>query len=211
MNQRAQAADTMDSPISKKRPIRLLKKAMLFRILQEEPWLTVDQLCQRAASAGLNLTRISAYRALKTYKESKSLEETEVRCLRLVSSILQNTESGIHLSVRAISSVLEADGIHLHKSSIYRVLERLNAAGLILIIKHGRQKLYEWKRHESPHGHLSCIKCGQTLEFDLASLTEPAKQACKKAGFEYSHFEFLLRSFCPECRAAPEPPEFQAD
>ncbi len=179
---------------------RLSKKISLFRILAEEPGLSANALKEKAKDHGIELTLISAYRTLRSFRENASVEDSEVRCLRIVSSILQNASAGKHFSAMEIKRRADELGQNLHKSTIYRVLDRLYFSKLVVMMHRAGQKHYEWKRDESHHGHLICIKCDATIEFNQENLDEIALSICSRTGFEFGHMEFVLRSICANCR-----------
>lgn len=180
---------------------RLTKKALLFQILNQDPDLTAPQLLQRAEEAGIKLTLLGAYRALRTFVASAGeLENSETRCVKTVSAILKNAAPGEHLTAVQIRRRAEEQGLTLHQATVYRVLARLSAISLVLAIDKGRQKLYEWKREEEHHGHLSCIKCGRTIEFYQEYLDDLGKQVSLRHGYYFARIEFIVRSICAPCR-----------
>lgn len=191
--------DTEFAGARKKAAKRFVKKAFLFKMLTDNPKMSARDLKQQAESAGIKLSRTAAYRLMSSYKKDQNPENSEARAMQIVAKILQNTPENTHLSAKNIQLEALAVDSSLHRSTIYRILEKLSSAGLVITTKHGRNKLYEWKRSKCTHGHLSCISCGKTTEFALDNLLESAKQACRQADFQYSHFEFLLRSYCQDC------------
>lgn len=178
---------------------RLKKKVLIFQLLEKEPEMNAYELIDRLQDSGFNLTRSSAYRAIAAFREASSLAESEVRCLRIVSSILENAEEGEHLTARQVIERARELGHSVHRSTIYRVLEKLCASNLILSMRRGRQSYYEWKRGDAHHGHLTCIECSKTIEFHHYDLDEMAKAVCKRTGYEFARIEFLVRSICFEC------------
>ena len=178
---------------------RLQKKVLIFQVLEREPGLHAHELIERMKELGLVLTRSSAYRAIASFKENESLADSEVRCLKLVSTILQNAESGDHITARQIMDRAKLMGHNVHRSTIYRVLDRLCASALVLTMRRGRQSFFEWKREDRHHGHLTCIQCGKTIEFHHDDLDEMAKSVCKRTGYEFARIEFLVRSVCFDC------------
>lgn len=180
---------------------RLIKKTLLFQILNQDPDLTALQLLQRAEEAGIKLTLLGAYRTLRTFAASAGqLENSESRCVKTVSAILKDAAPGEHLTAVQIKERAEEQGLSLHQATVYRVLARLSAIGLVLAIDKGRQKLYEWKREEGHHGHLSCIKCGKTIEFYQDYLDELGRQVSLHHGYDFARIEFIVRSICATCR-----------
>lgn len=180
---------------------RLQNKNALFSILAKDPNLTAAQLRRRASERGIDLSLISAYRALKSYRQcGGKLENSESKCLRLVSSLLQSLPAGIHLSAREIEERVNYKEDNLHRASVYRVLLRLKTLNLVSSFKQGRETLYEWKIAGSHHGHLRCLGCGKTVEFFQDYLSSAGKQICQRLGYEYLGVEIDLCSFCPDCR-----------
>lgn len=156
---------------------------------------------RRAEEAGLQLTLLSAYRTLRAFRDSKGkLEQSETRCLKEVSSILQDADPGEHLTAGQILERANDRNLSLHLATIYRVLARLSTLGLVLAIDRGRQKLYEWKREDSHHGHLTCIRCGKTIEFHQDYLDELGRQISNRFGYNFARMEFIVRSLCAMCR-----------
>lgn len=177
---------------------RLQKKVLIFRILEKEPGMHAHELIDKMREYGVNLTRSSAYRAIASFKENDNVAGSDVRCLRVVSSILENVPEGEHLTARQIMDKAAASGENVHRSTVYRVLDRLNASTLIQTTRRGRQSYYEWRRGDQ-HGHLTCIHCNKTIEFKHQDLDEMAKSVCEKTGYEFQRMEFLLRSVCVDC------------
>lgn len=180
---------------------RLAKKNVVFQILNRHPELTAAQLLQRFTDIGVPLTLIGAYRAIRAFKESGGrLENAEGRCLRAVAAILQDAGEAEHLSVDDIQRRAAERDLHVHQSTVYRVLNSLASLGLVRTLDKGRQKFYEWKREEEHHGHLTCIMCGKTLEFQQESLDDIAVQVCERFGYDFDRIEFVVRSLCGSCR-----------
>jgi Fur family ferric uptake transcriptional regulator len=180
---------------------RLSKKALIFRILNQEPSLTARQLQARAEEAGIKLPPLAAYRALRAFRQSGGkLEESDTRCFQLVSAILKEADPGEHLTAAEIKQRALDRNTKLHQATVYRVLLRLVAVGLVLAIDTGRQKGYEWKRDADHHGHLTCIECGKTIEFHQEQLDFLGRQVSSRLGYDFSRIEFVVRSLCDYCR-----------
>lgn len=181
---------------------RLEKKNALFQILSGQPDLTASQLQQRAGECGLKLTRISAYRALKAFRDSEGrLENTEGPCVRTVSLILQEAGENELLSAEDICARAAQKNFQVHQSTIYRVLKTLCAVGLVRGANQGRQKLFQWKRgDERQFGNLCCVVCGRSLEFTQDNLGELAGEVCARLGYEFYRVELNVRSLCENCR-----------
>ncbi|MBX9686106.1 MAG: hypothetical protein K2X27_05360 [Candidatus Obscuribacterales bacterium] len=128
---------------------RLRKKAILFQLLAEEKDLNANTLREKAGEKGISISRVSAYRAMATYKTHKSLAQSEVRCLRIISGILENTAPGELLSARQIEELLIENKQKAHRSTIYRVLERMLGIGLLLQVKKGRKRYFQSLKNQN--------------------------------------------------------------
>lgn len=183
------------------------RKAKLFQILKHEPRITAAVLQEKARQIGLELGLVAAYRAIRQYKNSSgNLEDSDTRCLQYVSAILQETPAGLHLSAMEIKNRAALRNCSLHQATIYRVLSRLCAVGLVRTIFSGRRKMYEWRRNEEHHGHLTCIGCGLTLEFQQEHLEIMGRSVSERLGFEFGHMEFVVRCLCVACRGLDSEP-----
>jgi Fur family transcriptional regulator, ferric uptake regulator len=159
------------------------------------------QLQSKAAAVGIKLSLIGAYRVLRAFKESKGkLENSESNCLRVVASILKGAPPGVHMTATEILLTADASSSGLHKSTVYRVLSRLVSIGLITAIEELSVRSYEWKRDDTHHGHMTCVKCGQTVEFHQNEFQGLATQICARLGYEFTSMEFTIRSLCKDCR-----------
>lgn len=184
---------------------RLNRKAKLFQILKREPRLTAADLQERARQAGFDLGLVAAYRIIRSFKNSSgSLEHSDTRCLEQVCTILQEASAGELLTAMEIKKRADqSNPDSLHQATIYRVLSRLCSAGLARSVVSGRSKMYEWRREEEHHGHLSCIGCGRTMEFQQDYLEQLGRSISERLGFEFAHMEFVVRCFCEFCRDRP--------
>lgn len=191
----------MRIPKNRKTSKRLDKKTQLFRILKQEPNLSAQQLQRRAQDYGIQLGLLAAYRALRAFKQSGGkLENSDSRCLQIVATILQDAAPGEHLTATQIRERAQGCNYSVHQATVYRVLDRLTAIGLVLAFGKGRQKFYEWRRGEEHHGHLTCIECGNTIEFHQDYLDEIGQQISLRFGYEFNRIEFIVRSICEKCR-----------
>jgi Fur family ferric uptake transcriptional regulator len=176
---------------------------LLFQILAQDPDCTAPQLRNRAGEMGIDLTSLAAYRTLTAFRKScGKLEDSETRCLKVVAAILQEAQPDDHLTAIEIKKRALERRVSLHQSTIYRVLNRLESIGMITSIDACRQKLFVWRRQDRMHGHLTCIACGKTVEFEQEKLEEIGKEVSSLHGFDFSRIEFTLRSLCRQCKDA---------
>lgn len=180
---------------------RLSKKSRVFELIRNQPDVTAPLLQRQANQLGINLSLIGAYRVLRAYRQTGGrIEDSDTDCLRQVVSILQAAASGEHLCAGDIEARARLLGSDVHRATIYRILGRLEATGLVQSLARGRQKFYEWKRDDGNHGHLTCIECGKTAEFAHRALDAFGQQVCARLGYEFTGMEFTVRSLCGSCR-----------
>ncbi len=117
-----------------------------------------------------------------------------------MANILQNAPIGDHLTPADIQTAAADSGVILHLTTVYRILQKLVAAGTVVQLSKERKTFYEWKRDELHHGHLTCIVCGRTIEFHQDYLDGLAKHICGKFDYEFQRFDFRLQACCPHCK-----------
>jgi Fur family transcriptional regulator, ferric uptake regulator len=180
---------------------RLNRKARIFNILHSEPWLNAAQLQEKARQVGLDLSPVAAYRSLKLFRDTRGqLERSERQCFQVAVTILENALPGEHLSAKEIMVKAAGEGNAVQRATVYRVLQRLWSLGLVTILTRGRERFYEWRREEKPHGHLTCISCKETIEFYQGFLEDLARQVCSGVDYDFVRVEFVVHSLCPRCR-----------
>ena len=73
--------------------------------------------------------------------------------------------SNEHLSVEDIEGVLRSRGVHVGKATVYRTLDLLDRAGLVVEHDFGEGfKRYEPQGATNHHEHLVCVECGITAD-----------------------------------------------
>jgi len=182
---------------------RLQKKVLIYKTLEKEPGMHAYELIEKMQEYGVALTRSSAYRAIASFKKNDSITDSEVRCVRVVSKIMETVPEGELVTARDILDRAFALGESLHRSTVYRVLDRLKGSALVRATQRGRQTCYEWQRSQQ-HGFLTCVQCSRTIEFKQEGLDERAKSLCEDSGYEFQRVELLLRSICTGCWAEKE-------
>ena len=153
------------------------------------------------ACLGIEISIRTAFRFLKRYRENKGdLFQSSRSHLQIVANVLQNAPAGEHLTPLDIQATAADSGVILHLTTVYRILQRLVAAGTVVQLGKERKTFYEWKRDDLHHGHLTCIVCGKTIEFHQDYLDNLAKHICSQFSYEYQRFDFTLQACCPNCK-----------
>lgn len=98
----------------------------------------------------------------------------------------------------------EPGGEAVARSTVYRALESLEAAGLVHTVRSPQSEMrFEWS-DDSDHHHLTCEVCGHESEVALASVRTLQREVRTAAGFEVSVRHLALRGRCAGCRQPGE-------
>lgn len=116
---------------------------------------------------------------------------------RLVLKALEGARH--HTTVEAIAAVVERTLPGIDRSTIYRNLEALEAAGLATHT-HIDGRITRWHRAEAHlHGHLVCTTCGGEEEVDLAQLEVLARSLRRSHGFDPQLSHSAISGTCRKC------------
>jgi Fe2+ or Zn2+ uptake regulation protein len=120
----------------------------------------------------------------------------------VVARVLQ--ENGGHHSVGEIQDLIERDhssASTVARSSVYRALEALEGAGLVVAIRAGQEEArFEWA--EQSHHHLICDDCGHVSEVSLESAPALEREVSQAFGFNTRVRHLALRGTCRACTPA---------
>jgi Fur family transcriptional regulator, ferric uptake regulator len=102
-------------------------------------------------------------------------------------------------------TALEIDGRldSVGRASVYRTLDQLERLHLVQRVEIGGDSAgYERIDPELHHHHLVCEECGRLVPFSDRSLERAIEAVSRKAEFEVSAHDVLLRGRCPDCKTA---------
>ncbi len=110
--------------------------------------------------------------------------------------------TGKHFYADELYNILEADGYHVSRSTLYASLQVLVDAGLLLRHQFGNQPA-QYERATlggtEPHLHLVCTSCGSVREQREPAL--PAEITSHKfPRFQPSHFSLYVYGICSRCQ-----------
>jgi Fur family ferric uptake transcriptional regulator len=106
-----------------------------------------------------------------------------------------------HVSVGEIEQVLQRQGEHVGKATVYRTLELLQSAGLIQEHDFGEGfKRYEPLAARGYHEHLICLRCGRVEEFASDRFERMSTLIADEHGFRHHHHRWEIYGVCPECQ-----------
>lgn len=109
-----------------------------------------------------------------------------------------------HLSVGEIQNLIDRDyseAATIARSSVYRALEALEGAGLVVAIRAGQEEArFEWAAQS--HHHLICDDCGHVSEVTLDTAPALEREVSETFGFHTRVRHLALRGTCRGCASA---------
>ncbi len=104
-----------------------------------------------------------------------------------------------------IEAELRAGDREVARASVYRVLEELEALGLVARFNvGGGLSRYEPQHPDGAHHHhhLVCDDCGELVPFHDDDLERVIRRVSERVAFDVSDHDITLRGSCATCRAA---------
>ncbi len=130
----------------------------------------------------------------------------------VVAQVLQANPG--HLTVGEIQDHIARDfpeAAGMARSSVYRALEALEGAGLVVAVRGGQEETrFEWDGHHGHH-HLICDDCGHIAEVALDSAHSLEREAQRSFGFQTRVRHLALRGTCGRCRQQEVSQEARAE
>ncbi len=128
---------------------------------------------------------------------SQGLRITAAR--RAVCSIVARRHSE-HLTAASILEEVQADpAARADQSTVYRTLDALEEAGLLVHSHLGHGAAVYHLASEARHQHVVCSRCGATASVPAAGLSEWLTQLQETTGFEVDPTHFAITGRCPDC------------
>lgn len=143
-----------------------------------------------------NKAKIAAHNALTQYIQSKRLRKTPER-YAILDKVFDIAE---HFSIEMLYSVLEEDGFHVSKATLYNTIQLFVDCGLIR--RHqfdGKSAQYERVLGLGNHHHLICTQCGRIKEVKDIALIETLNSR-RYPTFHTSYFALYVYGICSRCQ-----------
>jgi Fur family ferric uptake transcriptional regulator len=103
-------------------------------------------------------------------------------------------------SAQEIHAELRRKGEHVGLATVYRHLQALSEAGSIDTIRDaGGETLYRQCGTSMHHHHLTCRKCGRSVEVEGRAVEQWAEKVAAEAGFTDVDHTVELFGLCPQC------------
>jgi Fur family ferric uptake transcriptional regulator len=109
---------------------------------------------------------------------------------------------GCALSALEVEAALNAEGERrVSRASVYRILEELEALGLIARLELGRGLArFEPARMEGHHHHMVCDRCGEIIPFEDEGLERSIARLARSTAFAVADHDVVLHGACADCR-----------
>ena len=128
---------------------------------------------------------------------SQGLRVTAAR--RAVCGIIAERH-GQHLTAAAIlDDVRRNEKVSADQSTVYRTLDALEGAGLLVHSHLGHGPAVYHLPSEAAHQHVVCNRCGATATIPVDSLSAWVAAVHEATGFEVDPTHFATTGLCPEC------------
>lgn len=110
-------------------------------------------------------------------------------------------------SVEKFMDYLQAAGMSVSQTTVYRALDRLTEEGLVAKIPsvNGSRAQYRYiGEEETLHGKLVCLKCGRTIPLTCSRLVSFTKHIGEEHQFVIDHHRTVLYGYCSSCSELKE-------
>jgi Fur family ferric uptake transcriptional regulator len=140
-------------------------------------------------------------------------EEKEVFAAYLVKNRLKRSEqrevildtflrSERHLSVDDLLRLVQKRRSDIGRTTVYRTLKLLQAAGLAQELVLQGQTRFEREYKREHHDHFICKSCGEIFEFSSAEIERIQDEIAAGIGFVIDGHRHQIFGFCRDCASA---------
>ncbi len=107
-----------------------------------------------------------------------------------------------HVTADDLAAQVQAEHPDVHRSTVYRTLDALEALGVLHRIPFGvGGAVYHLVDHA--HHHLVCTRCGSVAEAPAGLFDPIAAEVEAETGFSLDRSHVMISGVCPACRRAP--------
>src|ERR1700722_19625100 len=116
-------------------------------------------------------------------------------------AILETLSGGrAHVTAQEVFEVVNAKYPEIGFATVYRFLRKMAEQKMVTEVRMGglpaRYELTP-RRH---HDHLTCVRCGQIVEFENSQIETLQEQVAKEHNFRLTHHVLELYGVCPRCQ-----------
>ena len=141
-------------------------------------------------------------------------EEKEVFAAYLIKNRLKRSEqrevildtflrSERHLSVEDLHQLVQKRRPDIGRTTVYRTLKLLQAAGLAQELALDGQSRFEREYKRAHHDHFICKSCGDILEFSNPEIERIQDEIAAGIGFVIEGHRHQIFGLCRRCAARP--------
>lgn len=107
-----------------------------------------------------------------------------------------------HVTADDLAAQVQAEHPDVHRSTVYRTLDALEALGVLHRIPFGvGGAVYHLVDHA--HHHLVCTRCGSVAEAPAGLFAPIAAQVEAATGFSLDRSHVMISGVCSACRSTP--------
>ena len=140
-------------------------------------------------------------------------EEKEVFAAYLIKNRLKRSEqrevildtflrSERHLSVDDLLQLVQKRRSDIGRTTVYRTLKLLQAAGLAQELVLQGQTRFEREYKRQHHDHFICKSCGEIFEFSSAEIERIQDEIAAEIGFVIDGHRHQIFGYCRDCAAS---------
>jgi Fur family transcriptional regulator, ferric uptake regulator len=108
-----------------------------------------------------------------------------------------------HLSVDDLHQLVQKRRPDIGRTTVYRTLKLLQAAGLAQELALDGQSRFEREYKRAHHDHFICKSCGEILEFSNPEIERIQDEIAAGIGFVIEGHRHQIFGFCRRCAARP--------
>jgi len=109
-----------------------------------------------------------------------------------------------HLSVDDLHQMVQKRRPDIGRTTVYRTLKLLQAAGLAQELALDGQSRFEREYKRAHHDHFICKSCGEILEFSNPEIERIQDEIAAGIGFVIEGHRHQIFGFCRGCAARPQ-------
>jgi Fur family transcriptional regulator, ferric uptake regulator len=117
--------------------------------------------------------------------------------------ILETLNAGrAHVTAQEVFEVVNASHPEIGFATVYRFLRKMAEQRLVTEVRMGGLPARYELTPRGHHDHLTCVTCGQIVEFESPEIETLQEQVAKAHKFRLTHHVLELYGQCPRCQKA---------
>lgn len=129
------------------------------------------------------------------YLRAHGLKRSEQR--EAVLDVFQR--SNRHLSVDDLTRLVRRKRPDVGRTTVYRTLKLLSAAGLALELEFAGRTHFEREHNRAHHDHFICRACGDIIEFANPEIERIQEDVAREIGFVIEGHRHQIYGLCRKC------------